>query len=317
MEKNKLIVTYVHEDISSIDSQKGNMFTNIGNRQIIFIQSKHIYDAGFEYNGIIPYDIPNLMQLCMEHYREIVTQNGTTGIRVTKLDDFRHPEIKKLIKNDQLTLNGKVINSLGEFEDMDTFMGKLHNELKNVKFEHIMIHTSPILMAKCYKFFSVTSEYDSIDDTSRKLMKRHRSGNVIKKDHYLRGDVYVKNPIIKSNRLNEGVDNKIWIGGKITCYFVKYTGKGYVHDNTTITQKDNKNGIVIPEFLCGEKYGELADIDPERYGSWHHIGEIISWDGKYGKDYLKKYSDQNSSIYDEKDINIGSNSELKINIYYN
>lgn len=305
MEKNKLVVTYIHEDIEDIDPNKKDLFTNIGNKQIVFLQSKHIYDAGIEYSGILPFDIPNLMNLCMEHYIDLINPITTlvTGLPNTKMDHFRVDLIKKFIKRDQITSKGKVIDHNGVEKELSETLGAINPNYKNINYDISMIHSSPTLMNKYYKFFSVTSEYDTMDKSLEKIKKRGRNHKKVVKNHYLKGDVYVRNPILKIGRLNTTKQNNIWIGAKITCYFIVYTGKGY------------DKGIVIPEFVCGEHYGELAHKD-DKYSDYQPVGEVLMWDGKYGTDDLLEYREIGKRV-NEKSINREGDSELKINIYYN
>lgn len=84
------------------------------------------------------------------------------------------------------------------------------------------------------------------------------------------------NPVLKTRYTENKEDpkiNKIWKGGKITCYLTKIIFKQLPYQVDGIVHNDA--GLVLPQFICGNEYGELyKNSGDENYKYYYPIGIV-------------------------------------------
>jgi hypothetical protein len=256
-------------------SERYDGLMNASNGDLVFTEEPTIWDVKLDKTEIIPMTPINIF-----HCSILANHDDTKKI----YDNVVKEKFIKHWRNGLITNKGTSKNMLDAKNNGSLWQTQNGNS-EDVNFNQTLFLYYPETQHHIFKFFSACSTWDSPSDrgnydieSSPKYQKRESI-----KNHIFKGKTDCINPIFQYklpsdiSEWKKTTKNKIWRGGKITCYFVEVSYK--------VGDEDKK--VVVQEFLCEEKYGaSYLNSGDIRYKYYQPIGTVETYDGGYCYDYI-------------------------------
>lgn len=294
---------------SNIDFASGG----IGNGDLTFTEFSGMWDVDLDRQSVTMISSISLWELS-RFYQEQAAVKWKKSITPEEFSDYKDA-FYKAWKKGLITDNGIDIKE----KDKWFYQGK-DTRIEWNPALHLLF---PETMHHYYHFYSASSKFEGFYDSMRdhfghvdqygRPMKKQKG----ERNQIYKGDTWIYNPIMKylftSNGDDESKENDIWINGKITCYFV---------ERRVRTNDDDKfTTVVVPEFLCHEKYGQMYLDGNPRYKYYYTVGVVQDCrNSGYCFDYMKDfYKNMKNSPSNARDVTrenyLRNTRELKINIF--
>lgn len=307
-------------------SEKLYNIMNVSNGDLVFTEHPAIYGENLDSTEIIPVNAFNMAIMSIYAYDAYVKDKDNSYKEA--LEKF-YSDWKNGIINDQgrytidLPTDKKGKNDLWSHKFKNT-----KGEVETLNFHPQFYSLFPETQWYYYRFFSACSSYDgpdtgkdghlgrfNVDEESRSKYRRLTPV----KGQTIYGCQFVHNPVLPTRWDGKNnIDNNIWKGGFITCYFIKREKR---------KDEEHGEGMVMQEFICEHKYGQrYLESGDERFKYYQPIGIVRQYDGGYAYDVLSEYlniinsntiENYNNGFKAEKSIEtyLKKTREIKINIF--